>query len=169
MRPDLRKDRARRRFWDRVDKSAACWIWTGGKDMYGYGYVKYAGRMHKAHRFAYALVRGPIADGLCVCHRCDVPACVNPDHLFLGTNAENTADKVAKGRQSVLRGERGGNAKLTEAQARDCHIRWARGESRSSIARLMGVHYNTVHQILSGKNWPELYQAVRHERATEEK
>ena len=73
--------------------------------------------MHRVHRVAWALFRGPIPKGMCVLHYCDNRPCCNPDHLYLGTNANNTADMLARGRES--RGERSGQAKLTETQARD--------------------------------------------------
>lgn len=104
-----------------------------------------------AHRYAWERVNGPVPDGMHVCHRCDVPACVNPAHLFLGTNADNTADKHAKGRSA--RGEKDGNSKLT---ARDVvMIRKARasGESFTRIAARYGVWYQTIQDIIAGRTW----------------
>lgn len=89
------------RFWTYVcpEPTTGCHLWTGGsKPPYGYGHFKAFGRTMKAHRFSWELHCGPIPEELCVLHRCDTPACVNPGHLFLGTQTVNMADRDAKGR-----------------------------------------------------------------------
>lgn len=103
------------RFWAKVAKSDGCWLWTASRRGKGYGAISVDGKLRIAHRFSYEMHCGPIPDGMFVCHRCDVPACVNPDHLFLGTVRDNTADKMAKGRyrQVPLIGESNGRTKLT--------------------------------------------------------
>jgi len=88
-----------------IDEKTQCWLWTGYVDCYGYGELYSFGKRIKAHRFSYQYFNGEIPEEICVCHTCDTPKCVNPEHLWLGTNAENTNDSVKKGRRSYLLGE----------------------------------------------------------------
>ena len=125
--------------------AGGCWLWQGHRDRHGYG-VR-GGRL--AHRVAWELARGPIPAGLSVCHHCDEPACVNPEHLFVATHAENMADRGRKGR--AARGERNGRAKLTAEQA--AAIRARAGESHRSLAREFGVDRTTVRDIVRGVIW----------------
>lgn len=84
----------------RIDRrSDGCWIWTGTRDKAGYGKINRAGKNYRAHRFFYSFFKGEIPKGLLVCHSCDVPSCVNPDHLWVGTHSDNQNDAYKKGRK----------------------------------------------------------------------
>lgn len=135
---------------------SGCWIWTSEVDPKGYGiYSKYEGgkRIWKgfAHRYVYEQTFGPIPSGALVCHHCDVPACVNPAHLFVGTDADNMADKVKKRRHCF--GERAHFAKLTEAQVREII---ASDESIPALARRYGVTYCPIWAIRKNRTWKHI-------------
>ncbi len=130
-----------------------CWRWTGFV-LNGYGEVHLHrnARTCRVHRLAWVIYRGAIPDGLCVLHHCDKPLCFNPDHLFLGTQGDNIADKVAKQRQA--RGERQGNARLTREQAEEIRALYVRGKvSQRALGEQFGVHLGTIHQVVTEKTW----------------
>jgi len=139
------------RFWNKVDKSGDCWEWTGFKHK-GYGRFSVGVRRLRSHRVAWELTHGPIPDGMLVLHTCDNPGCVNPDHLFLGTQADNMADMVSKGRQPFVKvlGEGVGTSKLAEDQ-----VRSIRSDPRSqrAIARDYGVSQTAISEIKNRKRW----------------
>lgn len=91
------------RFWEKVQKSDGCWLWTGAKNSRGYGVFTVMRRAFKAHRWSYAQSKGAIAEKMDVCHTCDTPLCVRPDHLFAGTRRENMQDASRKGRLKASR------------------------------------------------------------------
>lgn len=131
-----------------------CWIWTRARSAKGYGSMFIGGRYVSAHRASYILHRGPISDpGLYVCHRCDTPSCVNPDHLFLGTPRDNTNDRRAKGRSGDLRGERNGRARLTPSDVAKLR---ASSEPTASLALTFGISVAQVRRIRTGLQWRHL-------------
>lgn len=132
--------------------SSGCILWNGARCGQGYGRVYWKGRVRQASHLAYESKVGEIPAGMVICHRCDTPACINPDHLFVGTHADNVADKVAKGRQD--RGEEAGPAKLSEAQARAI---LADGRSQYRIARDYGVTQSAVSYLKRGLTWRHLH------------
>ena len=142
----------RLRFEIKVKKSVAgCWEWTAAKHPKGYGSFSLGGRVMGAHRVAYQLYVGEIPEGLWVCHRCDNPSCVNPSHLFLGTNADNTHDRDNKGRGSY--GEERPNAKLTNNKVNEIRARWLDGEPMSKLGREFGVARQTISMIVHNRKW----------------
>jgi len=136
------------RFLSKVDKGESCWTWKGWIDGWGYGKFRYRGRMMFAHRFSYMTYREPVPDGLCVLHRCDNPACVNPAHLFLGTQGDNAKDKMAKNRHTF--GEKSKRSKLTLDQVME--IRRSTGNQRL-LAEKYGIRQTTVSEIRNGRSW----------------
>lgn len=140
---------------------AGCWNWTGSKFWDGYGQFGIGGKIKRAHRVSYEIHTGPITDGLHVCHRCDNRACVNPSHLFLATNAENTADKMAKGRYGKGQGGRGTGhhrAKLTDA---DIYAIWKVPNTPGSTMRLAkqyGISHTQMYKIRNKQSWTHLTQ-----------
>jgi hypothetical protein len=130
-----------------------CTLWIGGSTPKGYGSLGFLGTTRPAHRVSYMVHVGPIPDGLHVLHRCDTPACINPDHLFLGTNTDNVRDKVSKGRASSLPGELHPMARLTAEQVLDIRHRRHRGENSAMLAKAYGLSRGGVACICSGKTW----------------
>lgn len=148
------------RLWSKVNKGGgadSCWEWQGGKNIWGYGVIKFGDKQVGAHRVAWILTNGGIPDGLLVCHHCDNPGCVNPAHMFLGTNKDNTADKFRKGRGADVAGERNPCAKLTAEQVRDARRRHAAGGiTFKSLADELGVKRQTIEDAVNGRNWKHL-------------
>lgn len=131
-----------------------CWIWQGFTNDKGYGMgIQRPGlKQGLAHRQAWSFANGPIPNGLHVLHHCDVPACVNPAHLFVGTQADNVADMVAKGRSRHPRGEQQGGSKLTEADVRAIRVAPA-SVGLGQLARRYRVGTSTIHDARTGKTW----------------
>lgn len=138
------------RFWSYVIKNKAneCWGWRAAIDAYGYGAFSVDNRMTKAHRFSYWVHLGPLPERLCVCHRCDNPACCNPDHLFLGTQSENCADQYRKGHYYY--GATHQWAKLTEDKVR--LIRDSTVPAKI-LAPQFGVSRRNINMIRARASW----------------
>jgi hypothetical protein len=141
------------RFWSKVDKSTpeGCWLWTGTRTRYGYFYIGNH-RMMKAHRFSWILSNGPIPNGMCILHRCDNPPCLNPSHLWIGTQAQNVQDMRSKGRERHrgAKGEAHLGSKLTTEK-----VLKIRQDPRTevAIAAEYGVNRATIGSIRRRENW----------------
>ena len=140
------------RFWAKVDKtdSSGCWIWTGARTSAGYGQIRIQHTAYYAHRLMWIMMRGVIPYGLEILHKCDNPPCVNPDHLFMGTQSDNILDSVSKGRFNRPSGENHPKAKLTSTQVQE--IRKAKLSQRK-LAHEYGVTRWAICAILSGRSW----------------
>ena len=141
------------RFWARTDKGGAggCWIWTGTHIKSGYGTLSVNGVPAYAHRLSLELHGTTVPQGALVLHACDNPPCVNPAHLFLGTDADNIADKVGKGRH--IHADTHPNAKLRSDDVREIRELLSTGMSQTAIGVRYGVHQSVISFIKSGRLW----------------
>lgn len=130
---------------------AGCVEWMGRRTRFGHGIGTFRNQVIATHRYAYELAYGPIPNGLHVLHHCDNPPCVNPSHLFLGTEADNVRDKTEKGRQA--KGTEIVSSKLNPDKVRAIRIRIANGETQASISKDFGVVYQTIALIAHGSTW----------------
>lgn len=130
--------------------ASGCHFFVGPICGRGYGRFFDGRRLRRAHRVAWELANGPVPKGLVVCHKCDVRCCVNPDHLFVGSTADNNADMMAKGRHRAAFGEKHVRARLTEMDV--CEIRTS-GETSDVLALKYGVSPGTVRRARRGESW----------------
>jgi len=147
-----------KRFWNKVNKkeSDECWNWTACINTDGYGIIAVNGQADSAHRVSWKIHHGEIPEGMCVCHKCDNPSCVNPNHLFLGTQEDNIKDMCRKGRAVHKLGEDAPNAKLTEKEVIEIRRRYRNGESVSAIAEKYPVGASMVYLIVRHQSWTHI-------------
>lgn len=148
------------RFWARVNKNtpSGCWIWTGCVDKWGYGDISYLGKHVQAHRLSWRLLRGE-PTGFHVLHKCNTPPCCNPDHLYLGTDADNTEDKRKAG--TILLGEKAVGAVLSNAiviEARKLY--WCKGKGKGSniveLAAKFKVPKGSLYCAITRRSWKHI-------------
>lgn len=159
-RNDANKVPPEERFWRHVLKTDTCWIWTAGRLTRGYGSIRIGGRSETTHRLSWELHFGPIPAGLSVLHNCDNPPCVRPEHLFLGTDADNVRDMFSKGRQAIREGRRGetnNKAKLTTTQVIEIRRQYDAGIiTQRDLATNFTVCLDTIRKIVHRIYWTHI-------------
>ena len=139
------------------DPNSGCWLWIGAVDSSGYGNFRYKDRYLGAHKVSYLIHKGEVGKGYLVLHTCDVRCCVNPNHLKLGTHADNMEDRNIKGRQAHLRGTKNGNSKLNEEDVITIFTKYdGKEHTIYTLGREYNVHPSTIHLILKGRNWSHI-------------
>lgn len=162
------KPTTEQRFWSHVNKTDTCWLWTGSKRHKGYGAFVWAENglvvQGRAHRYSWELVNGRIPEGLCCLHKCDTPACVRPDHLWIGTKADNNCDMVSKGRHvpggthcgGSGKWERGAshhNARLTQDIVSAIRSDHAEGMGYIRLGRKYGISMTCARKVVKKITW----------------
>jgi hypothetical protein len=142
-----------------VVQKNGCWLWSGYKNADGYGVMGIGRKVIKAHRVAYMIYKGEIPEGMNVCHTCDVPSCVNPEHLWIGTQKENVLDMCLKKRHvpSSSKGESHSQAKLSEEQVKLIRTMYTNLKiSHASLSEQFGVSRGQIGHIISRKSWSHI-------------
>lgn len=153
-------------FWSKVNKDCSvpahmpqlgsCWEWTKSCCRDGYGHFYLNSRLQGTHRVSWQIAFGEIPQNMMVLHKCDNRKCVNPSHLFLGTHMDNTIDKLSKGREAKVKGEKNGCHKLTWIQVDEIRKQYKKGHiSQRQLAEIYGVVQTTIGGVLRGKYWKQ--------------
>lgn len=162
------------RFWDKVNKNGpippnqpalgVCWVWIAAKDPFGYGVIlvrpknrsRYTERAHRISAHLHGLT---ILEGECVLHKCDVPSCINPDHLFIGTKKDNNLDRMKKERSNPTRGEESGRVKLTEENVLKIRQLFATGKyQKVDLAKQFNISASQIKHLTNGTSWTHVHQ-----------
>lgn len=156
----MKRTPAIKRFENNVypEPNTGCWLWTGcvSPGKWGYGVFWVDGKTIKVHRYSYIIFKGEIPKGLFVCHSCDQPSCVNPDHLFLGTHQDNMKDMNSKGRGGSTKGERSRLSRLTTQQVLDIRSMYSDGNSSIKIAKRFSITDRNVMHIVNRETWKHI-------------
>ncbi len=142
-----------KRFWSKVEKTDTCWLWRGALQPNGYGYFKLAGKNLKAHRYSYYLAHGEEPGAFFVCHTCDNPRCVNPEHLWLGTQLDNIKDMLAKGRNYIPLAEECNLSKLSKKDVVQIRDLLNEKITQKEIAKRFNVTQSAISAIKLGRTW----------------
>ncbi len=159
------------RFWSKVNKAGPndCWEWTGARTPDGYGFM-FAGPLYeidtrwvRSNRLSYEMHKGPIPEGLSVLHHCDNPPCVNPAHLYAGTQQQNVKDRATRkrGKEHRQGGESNDNAKLTEADIPTIIEMVRAGKRQGVVGTIFGISQQHVSRIVHGHSWAHLLKRTR--------
>lgn len=138
------------------EPNSGCWLWIGAVNEWGYGTIRIARKTVLAHRASWMETNGPIPDGLIVCHSCDIPACINPDHLWLGTNQDNSDDCLSKGRNGQLAGELHCSAALLEKEVKEIIRLLSLGIKPKKLSETYGCSRNSIYMIKYNRTWRHL-------------
>lgn len=152
------REKAIKAFWNKVDIGEIndCWNWKASCNKQGYGHVSFGGKHMQSHRVAWELTNGSIESGMFLCHKCDNPKCVNPNHMFIGTPKDNMQDMITKGRKinAAPKGEKHGMHKLTLNQVNDIRLIYASKKANQvQLAKQYGVSQRMISLIVRGENW----------------
>lgn len=147
------------RFWSKVNKKSIndCWIWKSYCNKFGYGSFYIKEQFYRAHRIAYSLKYGKIPKGIFVLHRCDNPSCVNPNHLFLGTQSDNMRDASQKSHFPLRKGIKNSRAKLTENDIKKIRQLLEQGMFQKDIGNLFGITQGMIGFIKRGLSWNHIH------------
>jgi len=149
----------KKRFFDKVEipeDTSKCWIWTGSIGGCRYGGFLFNGKVDLAHRVSWMIHNGKIPDGMCVCHHCDNTKCVNPEHLFVGTQIDNIKDMCQKNRQRSLSGESNPQAKMTDLIVKEIKELYKIGMKTCEISVLLNINRSTIENIKYGRRWKHI-------------
>lgn len=148
------------RFFSKVSKGKSCWEWIGCLHEQGYGIARREGQKVLAHRLSWEIHFGKIPIGMEICHRCDNPKCVKPDHIFVGTHQDNMRDMMAKGRNADMNGEKNGNHKLNAGDIKNIRSLYTTGNySQRELAMKFDVHQTNIGHIVRANTWMDITNA----------
>lgn len=131
---------------EHLDMSGEHWLWKRKTTIFGHGQLKYKRKMRLVHRLMWEFTRGPIPQGMCVCHKCDIPQCCKPTHLFIGSHSDNARDKVRKGRDNTAK-------KLTRAKVKQIATLLKLGTPQKVLSEKFNVSISTISLIKNKKVW----------------